>query len=321
MMHKLITIAKNTFVETLRQPVYAVIIGTALLLFLLSPSLSMYTMDDDNKLLRELGLSTLFLASLFIAIFSASGAVAVELENKTIMTVLTKPVQRPIFVIAKFLGVIAAVALAHYLCTIALLMTIRHGVIESASDTHDWTVVSAAGAVVVATLLLSAFFNYAYDWKFTSTAVVVAAVLATFAIVFLAFIDRDWKFDPAKNGINTLDIYGAVLLFLAAVIIAALAVAISVRFNIVVTLSACIGVFLLGLISDYVFGRFADTHLWAQVGRFLVPNLQVFWISDAIYEGTAVPFKYILITASYALCYAGGILALAIALFQRRQVG
>jgi len=82
----------------------------------------MYTMSDDNKLLREIGLSTLFLTSLFIAIFSASGAVAKEMETKTIMTVLSKPVQRPIFIIAKFLGVAAAVILAHYICTIGLLM-------------------------------------------------------------------------------------------------------------------------------------------------------------------------------------------------------
>ncbi len=320
-MNKLLTIAKNTFVETLRQPVYAVMIVAALLLLLVSPSLSMYTMDDDNKLLRELGLSTLFVTGLFTAIFSASGAVAVELENKTILTVLTKPVQRPIFVVAKFLGVVAAVALAQYICTIGLLMAIRHGVLSTASDTHDWTVIGAAGAVVIVTVLLSAFFNYAYDWKFTSTAVVVAAILATFAIVFLAFIDRDWKFNPAKNGINTLDIYGSILLFLAAVIIAAVAVAISVRFNVVVTLSACIGVFLLGLVSDWAFGRFADTHLWGRIGYFLVPNLQIFWISDAILEGTVVPFKYLLITGAYAVCYATGILALAIALFQRRQVG
>ena len=319
-MFKLIAIAKNTFVETLRQPVYAVLIAAALLLFLLSPSLSMYTMDDDNKMLREIGLSTLFLTSLFVAIFSAAGAVSIEMENKTIMTVLTKPVQRPIFIIAKFLGVVGAVALAHYVSTIGLLMSIRHGVLETASDTHDWTVISAAAAVAGVTVLLSAFFNYAYDWKFTSTAVIVAAILATFAMVFLGLIDRNWQFNPAENGINTLDIYGSVLLFLAAVVIAALAVAISARFNIVVTLSACVGVFLLGLISDYVFGRFADTHLWAQIGRFLVPNLQVFWISDAIYEGSVVPFRYVLISASYALCYAAGILALAVAFFQRRQV-
>jgi len=320
-MDKLFTIAKNTFIETLRQPIYSVIIIVALFLFFLSPSLAMYTMSDDNKLLRELGLSTLFLTSLFIAIFSASGAVAEEIENKTITTVLTKPVQRPIFIIAKFLGVAAAVALAHYICTIALLMAIRHGVLESVNDTHDWTVIAAAAVVIIASFLLSAFFNYAYDWKFSSTAIVLAAIFATFGIIFLAFIDRKWQFNPANNGINALDVYGSVLLLLAAMIIVALAVALSSRFNIVVTLSACIGIFLLGLISDYTFGRFAETKLWAKIGRFLVPNLQVFWISDAIYEGSDVPIKYILITAIYALCYTIGILALAVALFQRRQVG
>jgi len=320
-MHKLFTIAKNTFIETLRQPVYAIIIIAALFLFFMSPSLTMYTMSDDNKLLREIGLSTLFLTSLFIAIFSASGAVAEEIENKTITTVLSKPVQRPIFIVAKFFGVAAAVVLAHYICTIALLMAIRHGVLESASATHDWTVISTAVAVVVAVFLLSAFFNYAYDWKFSSTAIVLTGIFGTLGIVFLSFIDRDWQFNPQNNGINALDVYGAVLLLLAAIIIVALAVALSARFNIVVTLSACIGIFLLGLVSDYTFGRFAETQLWAKIGRVLVPNLQVFWIADAIYEGSEVPLKYIIISASYALCYTTAILALAIALFQRRQVG
>jgi len=278
-------------------------------------------MSDDNKLLREIGLSTLFLTSLFIAIFSASGAVAQELENKTITTVLSKPVQRPIFIIAKFFGVAAAVVLAHYICTIALLMAIRHGVLETVNDPHDWTVIGTAAVIVLVTFLLSAFFNYAYDWKFSSTAIVLTGIFATFGIVFLVFIDRQWQFNPKDNGMNAVDIYGSVLLLLAAIIIVALAVALSARFNIVVTLSACIGVFLLGLVSDYAFGRFAETHLWAQIGRILVPNLQIFWISDAIYEGSQVPLKYIAISATYALCYTTAILALAIALFQRRQVG
>ncbi len=320
-MNKLFTLTKNTFIETLRQPVYAVIIIAALFLLFISPSLTMYTMSDDNKLLREMGLSTLFLASLFIAIFSASGAVAKEIENKTIITVLSKPVKRPTFIIAKFFGVAAAVVLAHYICTVALLMAIRHGVLETASDTPDWTVLSTAGVAVALTFSLSAFFNYAYDWRFSSTAIVLAGIFATLSIVFLYFIDRNWQFNPRENGINTLDVYGSVLLLLAAIIIVALAVALSARFNIMVTLSACVGIFLLGLISDYTFGRFAETRIWAKVGRFLVPNLQIFWISDAIYEGSAVPLKYIIISASYALCYTTAILLLAIALFQRRQIG
>lgn len=320
-MNRLFTIAKNTFIETLRQPIYAIIIFAALCLFLISPSIAMYTMDDDNKLLREIGLSTLFLTSLFIAIFSASGAVAEELQNKTIMTVLTKPVQRPIFIIAKFLGVAAAVMLAHYICTIALLMAIRHGVLETVNDTHDWTVLGAAIISVVAVVLLSALFNYIYDWKFTSTATALTGVFATLTIIFLTFIDRDWQFNPQENKLSTVDIYGSVLLLLAAIIIVALAIALSARFNIVVTLSVCIGIFLLGLISDYAFGRFAEAHLWARIGRFVIPNLQIFWISDAIYEGSTIPVKYLAIGASYAFCYTGAILALAIVLFQRRQVG
>lgn len=320
-MKKLFTLAQNTFIETLRQPVYIIIIIAALLLLLVSPSLTMYTMSDDNKLLREMGLSTLFLTSLFIAIFSASGAVAEEIDNKTILTVLTKPILRPIFILAKFLGVSAAVAVAHYICTVAMLMAIRHGVLETVSDTPDWTVIGTGAAVVVLAILLSAFFNYSYDWKFSSTAIILTAVFATIGMVFLCFIDRYWRFNPQNNGFNALDVYSSVLLFLAAIIIVALAVALSTRFNIVVTLSACVGIFMLGLISDWAFGELAKTQLWAKICYYLVPNLQIFWISDAIYEGSEVPIKYILITASYALCYTTAILLLAIAVFQRRQVG
>ena len=321
MITKLLAITRNTFIETIRQPVYTIIITAALLLFFVSPSISMYTMDDDNKLLRELGLSTLFLASLFIAIFSASGAVAEEIENKTILTVLSKPVQRPIFILAKFLGVTGAVALAHYICTIALIMAIRNGVLENTDSTNDFTVIITAGSLCSTCYSLSAFLNYTYDWKTTSTAVVLLACFGTIVMIFLVFFDRDWTFNPPNNNINAIDVYGSILLFLAAVIIAAIAVALSCRFNIVVTLSACAGIFLLGLVSDWAFGELAKTHLWAKICYFAIPNLQVFWISDAIYEGSSIPVKYILISATYAICYTGGILALAVALFQRRQVG
>ena len=301
---------------------YGIIIIAALLLFFISPSLTMYTLSDDNKLLRELGLSTLFLTSLFIAIFSASGAVGEEIDNKTILTVLSKPVGRPIFILAKFLGVAGAVLLAHYICTIALLMAIREGVLETNADTHDWTVLTATGVVVILAFLLTAFFNYTYDWKFSSTGVVVLAILATLALVFLCLIDRNWQFNPYENGINALDVYGAVLLLFGALIMAGIAVALSARFNIVITLCVCIGIFLLGLVSDYVFGQLAQSRQWAEIGRFLVPNLQIFWISDAIMEeGGEITLKYLGIVGVYTICYTGAMILVGIALFQRRQVG
>lgn len=321
MVNKVFTIARNAFTETIRQPVYAVIIVSALFLFLLSPSLTMYSMSDDNKLLREIGLSTLFLSGLFIAIFAAAGAVTEEIETKTITTVLTKPVQRPLFILGKFFGISAAVMLAHYIITIVLLFTIRHGVLATASDTNDWTVITAAIAAVGLTILLTAFLNYFYDWSFTSTAIVLGAIFGTIGMIFLAFIDRDWKFNPANNGFTIFDIYASTLLLFAVLILVSLALALSARFNIVITLTGCIGVFMLGLISDYVFGRLAQAHLWAKIAYIIIPTFQPFWISDAIYEGNPIPFKYVLMTATYAICYTAAILFATISVFQRRQVG
>ena len=318
---RLLAISKNTFIETLRQPIYAVIIVFSLLLMLLAPAVSMYTLDEDIMLLRELGLSTLFLAGLFIAVFASTGAITEEIESGTITTVLSKPISRPTFVIGKFLGISMAVALAHLLITMALLMIVRHGTLETASDEIDWTVITAAGAGILATLIITAFLNYIYDWNFPSTGVVLGTIFFGFGILFLAFVDKEWKFNPSGSHFEMFDIIASGLLLLALFALVALAILFSTRFNEVVTLTLCVGVFLLGLISDWVFGRFADQHIWAKIGSILTPNLQIFWVSDAIYETGTVPAAYLLLAITYSALYTAGILALAVAFFQRRQIG
>ena len=321
MFRKILVIAKNTFTETLRQPIYAVIIVFALLLFIISPSITMFTMDDDIKLLREIGLSTLFLAGLFIAIFAAAGAVTEEIESKTITTILSKPVGRGTFIIGKFAGVTAAVAMAHYICTTAMLMAIRHGILTTVRDTHDWPVIVTAIVVISIAILLTTFLNYTYDWSFPATAIVLIAIFASFGLGFLSVIDKEWQFSPQNNAFTSFDIYGSLLLLLATILLVAIAVMFSTRFNVVLTLLFCVATFLLGLISDYIFGRFAETHLWAKIGHIVTPNLQVFWISDAIYEGASISPAYVAMTAVYMVLYTAAILFLAIAMFQKRQVG
>ena len=320
-MIRLLTIAKNTYLETLRQPIFIIIIVSALILLLLAPSISMYTLDEDVKLLRELAFSTLFLAGLFIAVFSATGAITEEIETGTITTVLSKPIPRPLFVLGKFFGIAAAVTLAHYLLTAAMLMTVRFGVLETASDEPDWVVITAAATAVLVTILISALLNYYYEWNFSASSIVTGSLFFSGALLFLSFMDRNWKVNPTNNGFHLFDIYASILLLFAILIMVALAVMFSTRMNIILTLLSCVGVFLLGLISDYVFGRLAESHLWAKIGSVLVPNLQTFWVSDAIYETQTIPLSYVLIVLYYALLYIAGILFITIALFQKRQVG
>jgi ABC-2 type transport system permease protein len=323
MIYKLLVIARNTLIETLRQPVYAIILVAAMLMFIISPALSMYTVGEgeDNRLLRELGLSTLFLSGLFIAVFAAAGAIGQEIEDKTVATVLTKPVPRSVFIAGKFLGLAGALAIAQYLCAIAMMFMVRNGVLEGETDTHDIPVIVIAAITILGTLLISAFLNYFYDWKFSATGVVVAAIFVTLGMAFLYFIDPSWKFDPAHNGFTSFDVYASILLFMGALTILSVAVALSTRFNILVTLACCIGVFMLGLISDYIYGQLADKHSWAIVGRAVVPSLQVFWVSDAILEGTTVTAGYVASVGVYTACFSGAMLLIAIGLFQKRQIG
>jgi hypothetical protein len=91
--------------------------------------------------------------------------------------------------------------------------------------------------------------------------------------------------------------------------------------NVVLTLTFCVGIFLLGLISDWLYGQFAAKFLWARISSALLPNMQVFWVSDAIYETGKIPLSYLWQGLCYSASYTTAILALAVAFFQRRQVG
>ena len=130
----LVTIARNAFLESIRQPIHAVLICAALLALVLNVNLAGYTLEDDNKLLVDLGLSTLFLSGLLMAAFTATSVLSREIENKTVLTVVSKPVPRPQVVVGKFLGVAAAIATAYWLLAAVFLLTVRHRVQSSVRE-------------------------------------------------------------------------------------------------------------------------------------------------------------------------------------------
>lgn len=69
----LFSIARNAFTESIRQPVYVVLLLGVQALLAFNVSIAAFTFWDDDKLLTDLGLSTMFLAGLFLAAFTATG--------------------------------------------------------------------------------------------------------------------------------------------------------------------------------------------------------------------------------------------------------
>ncbi len=319
---KLWGIAGNSFTETVRQPIYGVILLVTTGLLVLNVGVSGYTLDDDNKLLKDLGLSTLLMSGLFLAAFSAAGILSREIENKTVLTVVSKPVPRPLFLGAKFLGLAGALLLAYYLCTIVFLLTMRHKVMERASDDFDLPVILFGCGALLASVLIAAFCNYLYDMQFASTAVALALPLMTLALALVALIGPGWQIQSfGKDFIDGQLIGAALLVFAMVLILTAVAVAASTRFGEVATLTICTTVLLVGLVSDVLFGQYRDTYLAAKLAYWLSPNLAFLWVADALTQENEITLQYVGTAFGYAMFLVVGYLLVGVAAFQKREVG
>jgi len=325
------SIAKNTFVQTIRQPIYGILILVTFAVLLLSLALAGWTLSTDyhttdQKMLENLGLSTLLVFGLFLAAFSASNVLSREIEDKTALTVISKPVARSTFVLSKFAGVAAAVTVGFYLCSLAFLMTVRHRVMPATADPYDVPVIVLGTTAFVLTVLIALAGNYFFGWPFVSAGVWSGLTLFTIAMAALSFIGKEWKIvplghdTPEKLAIHGQLLIAMVLIFMAVLVFVAIAVAASTRLGQVMTLGVCGGVFFLGTVHPWLFGYWQEKVPTARVLGWTIAKLTYFFQIDALSKDTPIPVSYVGATALYCALYIGAVLCVAVALFEKRQL-
>ena len=363
MFKQLITIARNTFTESIRQPIFSVLILVGFLGLALNLQLAAYTFDNDNLLLVQFGLSTILLVCLLLAAFTATSVLSEEIETRTVLTVVSKPVPRPVFVLGKYLGVAGAITLAMWCLSVVFLLTLRHRVMSTARDDVDGPVVLFGLLAVLGSIAIGVAANFLYRQVFTSVLVKALAGSLAVALLGVLLLDRSWSLQSPITELLASDrlmlecIVALVIVLGAVWILSAVAIAASTRLGQVMTLMVCLGVFIVGLISgsldhlveqqlglatsmgpagtfeaifasDAAFGlKLVYTLL--EVLYLLLPNLQLFWPADAITLGNSLLYTpegglslvYLGSTAAYGLLYIAAVLALAVALFHRREVG
>jgi ABC-2 type transport system permease protein len=327
-MPPIFSIARNAFLEAIRQPIFIVLVLVGLLAMVCNVNLAAFTMGEDEKLLVDLGLSTLFLVGLLLAAFTASSVLSKEIENKTVLTVVSKPVTRAAVIVGKFLGVAAALGVGYYVLTLAFLMAVRHKpqMGMGSGEIYDGPVLTFSLLFGLLALLTAGLLNYLYRRPFPSTLTACLAVLLTVAVGICSCLARDWWLQSPLTDFNPQLFYAVGMVFLAILVLSAAAIAASTRVNQVITLLICCGLFLLGLVSEFFLGRSLadDASLLTRLLTpfyLAVPNLQVFWAADALAQGHAITPEYFASVAAYAAVLITALLSLAILLFQRRDVG
>ncbi len=324
-MIKLWSISRNTFLQTIRQPIYTVLILVTFGLLLLTLPMTGYTMStdyhaSDQRMLEDLGLATLRVSGLLIAAFSASGVLRREIEEKTALIVIAKPVHRSTFVLGKFFGVAAAVALAYYLCCLVFLMTVRHKVMPAAADTFDLPVLVFAGSALLATVAVTLLGNLWFGWPFTSTGVWTGAGMLSAAMLAVCLVGKHWQLIDFGAGIPDELLLELAMMLLAVVIFTALAVTASSRLGQAMTLLVCIAVFCVGSAHPMIFARWAERVPVAAVVGWLVPDFTYFYPQDDLRLDRGIPLSLVAAATAYCLLYTAGLLSVGVALFQTREL-
>ena len=113
-------IALNTFREAIRDRVLYLLLVFALILIGMSRLLSLLTVGNEEKIIKDIGLTALSLFGVLTAVFVGVNLVYKEIERRTVYTLLANPVRRWQFVFGKFVGLLAVLVLNLALMTSAL---------------------------------------------------------------------------------------------------------------------------------------------------------------------------------------------------------
>jgi len=280
-MRQFITIGTNAFMELVRQPVFLLLMTASSVfeIFLATPYY--FAFGDEPKLVKNSTLAVMLLAGLLGAVLSASASVAREIRAGTVLAVLAKPVGRAQFLLAKYAGLTVALTVLTYVNLIAALLASR-----MAFDAYGSSDLFAVGVFALSLVLaygLGGLSNFFLRRPVVSDAVFSLLLMVTVAFVVINFFNKEIQPQPFATGVDWRLIPAAILVLFALWILAGLALACSTRFDMIPTLAICSALFLLGIMSDYLFGRPAEKgSWWASVLYTITPNWQLFWLADVL---------------------------------------
>ena len=156
-MRAIALVAGAVFRESVRDRVpYSMVIFAALLMAA-SYLISQMTAGQDLKIIKDLGLASVSVFGLLIAVFIGIGLVSKEVERKSIYALLTKPVTRPQFILGKFAGLLLTLLVNIAAMTVAFYLVLAYMHATADEGTRlSWPAPATDPRLLVAILLIYA---------------------------------------------------------------------------------------------------------------------------------------------------------------------
>jgi ABC-2 family transporter protein len=293
-MYRTFVIVRHTFLEAIVQPIFTLLMGIGAAILLIYGMLPFFTLGEDTVMYKSVGLDVILLLVLIVTLFATSKSIHEEIEDRTMLTLMSKPIYKWEVLVGKYLGIILSSLLG----------------------------VVILGSVMVALTCYRIPTDYQLRWA--------------------SLDDRDIKQIFDYRMMHSVGVIASLfLVWLQISVLAAIGVALSTRFSLVVNLPTVILIYIAGNLTRFLFPldhQSEAVKLFAYAASSLIPFLQTFDIRQyTVFQVISVPgtsfFKtqgaisvgailgYLGIASAYAIAYAGFALSAGMWLFQTRELG
>lgn len=281
-------IARATTKEAIRQPLFFLLLLVAAAVLLLNVYMPFFTLGDDIRELKNCGLATLLICGALLAVWTAGNSITNEIEGKTAMTLLSKPINRRQFIVGKYIGIVQGIL---------------------------WLFIPLT--ILLAFLL---YYKVGYDQRESSQ-----AISPWFETVSVLGMDIPGP-HPTRLGAVSQILPGIVLCFFQVCVLGAISVAVATRLPMVVNLVTCFAVFVVGNLTPMMVDqgekviRNEAVEFVARLIATVLPSLHSFDIYGALARGGTVPPDYLGMSLLYGCAYATATILVAFILFEDRDL-
>lgn len=298
-------VALAAFREGVRQPMFWYIAGAGLLFLTVSIVIPYFTLGDDFLMLKELGYDVAMLAAVLFGVLAASMSISEEIEGRTAITLMSKPVSRRQFLLGKFFGILLA----------ASVMTVMLG------WWFDWVLVCKRWYERMEPVTLPPDVGaLLQSWLGTGEGASFCRGLTL------------WLLHAGET------LPGLVLGFCQVMVLVALAAALATRLPMVVNMVVCLIVYFLGHLTPVLVQVsqnrlntdrsgspvFKLVNFVAQVFDTVLPSLEFFSTGPALIADQQLDFRqfaaYAGYVGGYACLYTAIVLLIGLVLFEDRDL-
>jgi ABC-type transport system involved in multi-copper enzyme maturation permease subunit len=279
-MAPLLAVARATWTGVVNRPLYYVTLLVFGAMISLSPLVTLFQFTKEAQLIREMAVATMTLWGLLLVTVLAGNLVTNELEDRTALLLLSKPLRRSSFLLGKLFGMVWAQAMGVAFLSMVFFLTLwihqgmDHAERYSTLETGDaWS------------------FLWERHLSRTSAFVAQAGILCVYQLGILSALCLCMAaFFPVIVTISA-----TALLFILG----------NVSTHFVANLQSSSP----GIVSGS-----------AKFLSYLLPNLGYFNLQVHFGEGSPVSLNYLLLAGGYTIIYVGAVIWFASLIFETREV-